>query len=342
MNNVGDLVRSVSRPVDPDKLSVFSIFRDERAFCPAFFAHYRSLGVEQFVIIDDGSKDGTREWLEAQRDAIVVQMRFGFGTEILTKIGGRRKTDRAGTYYKIALPNHFFDGQYVTYVDADEFLLLPPGVSSLRAVVDTMAARGERAVLASVVEFFPAELEGLSGQLPDSFSGLIENYSWFQEEAIISPRAGTISPEFLAPSKTARLYADHGIEPPLVRRGWHRLWMPSRVAAKQRAQTSPRYKTPIILRDADSWQVGSHAANTPPAADRLLTIAHFVFTAELRAKTERAIARAAHAHGGRKYRGYAMLLDTLAARGDGFLDANSRRFDNVEQLCRAGIMRWPD
>lgn len=339
MDNVGDLIETVSRPVDPDRLSVFSIFRDERAFCPAFFAHYRSLGVEQFVIVDDGSQDGTREWLDAQPDAVVLRMKLGFGIEIPIRIDGRRKTERAGTYYKIALPNHFFDGQYVTYADADEFLLLPPGVKSLHEVVARLRAEGAGSAVANVVEFFPADAAGLQGALPSSLDGLIAAYPWFEPEPLVT-LGGAEGKRVQGESKTARLFAHYSVEPKVRRRGLHRLWMPAREKKAQQFQKSARHKTPVVLRDDDNHLVDSHNANHPPSQTVLLTLAHFVFTAEFADKIARAVAWKAHASGAAKYRYYAELLNRVRDVPEGFLGPNSVRFEGPDQLVAAGLMRW--
>ena len=42
--------------------------RNERLRLPAFLNHYRSLGVDEFLVIDNDSSDGSTEYLAAQAD----------------------------------------------------------------------------------------------------------------------------------------------------------------------------------------------------------------------------------------------------------------------------------
>ncbi len=339
MDRVEELVERVSRPVDPGKLTIFSTFRNEIAFCPAFFEHYRRIGAEQFLIIDDGSDDGTGAWLEAQPDCCVVRTRRAYGEEIEIQLEGQEpKRQRAGIFYKIALPHLWFDGAYVTYVDADEFLFLPPGVGSLQEIAARLQAEGAAAAVASVVEFFPGSVEGLSGSLPQSFDDLLAAYPYFQAERLVELSPG--GAELVGESKTSRLFNRYDIKPRIERRGWHRIYMPSRVRKAQSFQKAARHKTPMVLRSKDSRLIDTHNANLPPSQQVLLALAHFVYTAEFAGKISRAISWGAHSNGAAKYRYYAELLEKMGGVENGFLDEKSVRYEGPEQLIELGLMRW--
>ncbi|MBP0482018.1 glycosyltransferase family 2 protein [Sagittula salina] len=340
IQDAGRLARIVHGTVDPSRLTLFSTMKDEMNFLPAWLDHHRSIGFEQFLIWDDQSGDGSYDYLCRQSDVVVMRSELSFGMELrYTDPDGQESVERMGTYMKIALPHLFFDGAYVAYVDADEFLILPPDIASMQAVVDRLRAEGAPSAVASVVEFFPRDVAGLSDALPQSFAGLIAAYPWFQDEPLVDLVPGA-QPRLLGKSKTARLFARYGVEPKLERRGWHRLWMPSRAKKAQRFQKSPRHKTPLVLRDAQSRLTGSHYANCAPSAEVLLTVAHFVFTAQFADKIRRATEWGAHANGASKYRYYAELLDRMAGVPDGFLDEASMRYEGPESLARAGLMRW--
>ncbi|WP_417524162.1 glycosyltransferase family 2 protein [Marinovum sp.] len=340
IEDAGRLARVVSGQVDAGKLTLFSTMKNEMGFLPAFLAHYRAIGFEQFLIFDDASDDGTTAYLASQPDCVVMHSNLGFGAEILYRDpDGETRKERAGTYFKIALPHLFFDGAYVAYVDADEFLLLPPGVSSIAEVVDRLAAEGAPSAIATVVEFFPADVSGLSGALPQSFDGLIEAYPYFQAEKLVHLVPGA-QPELLGKSKTARLFKQFEIEPKVERRGLQRIYMSSKARKAQQFQKSPRHKTPLVLRNAESRLTGSHYANLAPSSTVLLTVAHFVFTAQFADKIARAMTWGAHANGASKYRYYAELLQRMQAKEGSFLDENSRRYEGPQQLIDAGLMRW--
>ncbi|KHQ54213.1 glycosyltransferase family 2 protein [Mameliella alba] len=341
IEDAGRLARVVSGEVDPAKLSLFSVMKDEIGFLPAWLAHHRAIGYEQFLIWDDASSDGSFEFLCAQGDVVVMRSDgLGYGSPIRYRDPeGVVRDERLGVYFKIALPALFFDGAYVSYLDADEFLILPPGVGSIREVADRLRAEGAPSAVASVVEFFPASASGLSGRLPESFDGLMAAYPHFQCEQLVALREGA-QPELMGKSKTARLFERYGVAPQVVRRGWQRIWMSSRAKKAQQFQKSPRHKTPLVRRDAHSRLTGSHYGNLPPSSEVLLTVAHFVFTAQFADKIDRATAWGAHANAAAKYRYYAQLLERMRGVEDGFLDADSVAYEGPEQLLRCGLMRW--
>ncbi|MFW2541850.1 glycosyltransferase family 2 protein [Primorskyibacter sp. 2E107] len=334
------LARVVHGVADPGKLTLFSTMKNEIGFLPAWLEHHRGLGFDQFLIWDDASDDGSFEYLSAQPDVIVMRSDLSFGDVIrYVDPDGQARDERVGTYMKIALPHLFFDGAYVGYLDADEFLILPPGVASIGEVVARLRREGAPSAVASVVEFFPASADGLDGALPQSFDALIAAYPFYQPEQLVRPVPGS-QPEIIGKAKTARLFARYGVEPRVERRGWHRIWMPSKSRKAQSFQKSPRHKTPLVLRDARSRLTGSHYGNLPPSGDVVLTVAHFVFTAQFADKIARARQWGAHANGASKYRYYAELLDKMAGVPDGFLDETSRRFDGPQRLMDVGLMRW--
>lgn len=340
IEDAGDIARVVHGTVDPSRLTLFSTMKNEMAFLPAWLAHHRSIGFDQFLIWDDASDDGSFEYLSAQDDVVVMQSELGFGDAVLYRDpDGVEREDRAGTYFKIALPHLFFDGAYVGYVDADEFLLLPPGVTAISEVVARLNREGAPSAVASVVEFFPASVAGLSGAVPQTLNGLFAAYPYFEAEKLVDLIPGA-QPRLVGKAKTTRLFNAFSVEPKVFRSGWQRLWMSSRAKKAQRFQKSARHKTPLVRRDTQTRLTGSHYANLPPSSDVLLCVAHFVFTGQFAEKIARATAWGAHANGAAKYRYYAELLDKMAGVDDGFLDGNSVAYEGPEQLVAAGLMRW--
>jgi hypothetical protein len=185
------LVRPVSGTVRSDRLTLFAVFRDEMFFCPAFFDHYRGLGVEQFLIVDDQSVDGTREFLSAQPDCVMLTCDYRFGQPVLySDPSGAERKERAGTYMKIAVPQMFLPDRYVFYADADEFQILPEGVDRLQTVVERLRDAGCPSVAASVVEMFPETVEDLRRPLrAASFAELLAAYPHFDVQPLVEVEA---------------------------------------------------------------------------------------------------------------------------------------------------------
>lgn len=341
IEDAGQLARVVHGQVDPARLTLFSTMKNEMGFLPAWLDYHRGVGFEQFLIWDDASDDGSFEYLCAQSDCVVMRSDQSYGKSVrYVDPEGKARDERLGSYLKIALPHLFFDGPFVGYLDADEFLILPPEVSSLTDIVARLRIEGATSAVASVVEFFPNSADGLQGALPQSFDDLIAAYPWFQPERLVDLRQGE-QPNIVGESKTARLFKRFNVEPKVIREGWHKLWMPSRARKAQMFQKSPRHKTPLVQRTATSRLENTHYANLPPSSEIVLTVVHFVFTAQFADKIARARAWGAHANGAAKYRYYAELLDKMAGVENGFLDENSERYEGPEQLLRCGLMRWP-
>ena len=336
-----DLAKVVSGTVDPSRHTLFSVMKDEMGFLPAWLAHHRALGFSQFVIFDDASEDGTHDYLRAQSDVVVLASdQVSFGTVLrYTDPEGLVREERAGTYFKIALPHVLLAGTYVCYLDADEFFILPPGVAHIGEVIDRLERTGAPSCIASVVEFFPDATAAFDTPMPQSFDGLIAAYPFFQAEALVSLRDGA-QPDMIGESKTYRLFKGYDVVPKVERKGLQKIWMSSKAKKAQAFQKSARHKTPVILRNAQSRLTGSHAGNLSPSSEVLLTLAHFVFTAQFAEKIARARTWAAHANGAAKYRYYAELLDKMDGQPRGFLDEHSVRYSGPQQLINLGLMRW--
>ncbi|MCE0504539.1 glycosyltransferase family 2 protein [Roseivivax sp. GX 12232] len=336
LEDLWDEVRRVQGAPRPGARKLFVILRDEMAFLPAFLAHYRAIGFEQFLVFDDGSEDGGGAYLEAQEDVVLYRAGMGFGAPVeIAFPDGSTRADRFGTWVKAALPHVEAPGEVVAYFDADEFLILPPGVTSVAEVYARMEARATPATCASLVEFFPEDLAALAAPMPDTPEGLFAAYPYFEAEPLVALSPGA-QPDPFGTSKTNRLFAAHGIGAPKRRLSDRLLGRKGKAPFNR----SARHKLPFLRRDGESWQVGSHYASLPPDSEMLLTIAHFVFTAEFAAKIERARHWKAHTQGAAKYTFYAELLEKMAAGSGSFLGPRSERYRAPEQLVAAGLMAW--
>lgn len=336
--DVLSVVRVASGTFVPGRTTLFSVFRDEIYFAPAFFAHYRAIGVEQFLILDDGSIDGTREFLASQPDCVLLASDLFYGEPIVfVDHEGRRSGQRAGIFFKMAIPQAFLSGDYVIYVDADEFLFLPPGVANLAAIFARLRSLGAACCVASIVEFFPEKFSDLGRDLrPRTLADLLERYGDFEAEPVVAIDPFG-APKAVGRSKTTRLFAKHRIRMP--RRGLRKKilgWF------RPEYRKSPQFKTPIYLCSDEDFLVGTHVMNKPAAREILLTIGHFVFTSQFEAKVRRALAWRSYVNGSDKYEHYDRLLRKAAQGDDSFAGEATTRFTSVEQFEDAGLMRWPD
>lgn len=92
--------------------TLVSVIKNELDKLPAFFTHYRKLGIKRFVIIDNASSDGTMEFLMKQRDVELYTVKEKF-----------RGSLKEGWINRI-LALYGFNRWYLV-VDADELLVWP-------------------------------------------------------------------------------------------------------------------------------------------------------------------------------------------------------------------------
>jgi Glycosyl transferase family 2 len=319
------------------KLSLFSIMRDEMYFLPAFLEHYRILGVERFLILDDGSTDGTREFLSAQADCIVMTAPWGFGEKLVVRMpDGKIVNERAGTLLKRAIPTRFLMGQYAVYADADEFLVLPARFRSLQSLAAELQRHNISAVASSLIDFFPQDVSTLSDSShPDTFMDHLKISGWFDSSPLVQLRPHR-QLAAARPSASTRLFRAHGIVEPLPCTDWLPGWL--RRAIPGRTPRAAWYKTPIIHWSDKTWMVGSHVANVPPTPVLLLAMVHFKFTPDFRRRVEAARNRKAHARKSQKYDAYASLLAKMEACSGTFVGPSSRQYSGPQEFESCGLI----
>jgi glycosyltransferase involved in cell wall biosynthesis len=133
--------------VTPDRIRAasilaFSTMRNEMARLPHFLDHYRALGVDHFLIVDNESDDGTTAFLQEQRDVSLWQS------------GASYKQSRFGVDWLTCLQFRFGHGRWCLTVDADELLVLPGG-RDLRALTAYLDENGLDAFGAIMLDLYP-------------------------------------------------------------------------------------------------------------------------------------------------------------------------------------------
>lgn len=138
------------------RVVVFAVVFNGIDYLQPFLDHYRRLGVESFVIVDNGSTDGTRALLAAQRDVVLHDQSGSF-----------RAAAHGVAWINPLIQEHAF-GRWALFVDIDEHLVYP-GLSRGRSLADLVAyaeARGAGCFPSFMLDLFatPASArEGFAG-----------------------------------------------------------------------------------------------------------------------------------------------------------------------------------
>jgi hypothetical protein len=147
-------------PLASEALPLICLTRNDVMLLPGFFRHYRNLGVSRFIFLDDGSTDGTREYLLDQADADIWTSPI------------RYRDARRGRLWREALFAEYGLDRWYLNVDSDEFLIYDrceqQPISSLIAVLQ---ANGFSRMPAPMIDMYPAaEGKPSSGDMPWEFS----------------------------------------------------------------------------------------------------------------------------------------------------------------------------
>ena len=339
MRDLANPFRTLHGSLRDAQATAFAVVRNEMYYIRSFLDHHRRLGVDQFIILDDQSTDGTRELLLSQHDCLVLESPFGFGEQVPVPWAGPGQQERAGILFKSLIPQRFLAGRYALYLDADEYLVLPPGISSVGELFEVLARSDVAAVTANLVDFFPATVTemDLPRDLPTS-GEMLDAHGYFDALPMLGWQPGHARPQRVNETTTARLFRKHGIKevPEAMASAprWLNRLLPFRYPAPSVS------KTPVVRWDPGVAYENSHWANVPPTRKALLGLAHLKFTYDLSRRVSYALESKAYVRGSRKYGWYGELLDRMRRGDPGFCGPDSRRYSGPADFAAAGLTQF--
>jgi hypothetical protein len=137
-------VQDRTRAIRGGDILVFSTLRNERIRLPYFLRYYRALGATHFLIVDNGSDDGSAEYLAGQPDVSVWRAH------------GSYRRARFGMDWLNGLLARHGHGRWCLTVDPDEFLVYPfCDTRPLRALTDWLDASKVRSFPAMLLDMYP-------------------------------------------------------------------------------------------------------------------------------------------------------------------------------------------
>jgi hypothetical protein len=314
-----DVVRDPG--VAADGVSLFSVVHDEMYFLPEFLRHYRGIGVERFVFVDDASTDGTREFLADQPDCVVLSSDLRY----FDIIDGMR----AFNAWRQEMLDRFGRDRWAVVADADEFLALPEG-KSVSDVTSRLDRSGSDSIWGVMVDMYPETIADMAASDPFSLSG-----GWhFDARPHMAFKDRVKRPGTIYRGSRARLLIENrvtGEERRLAR------LMAMRLGFGQRLKFNKISKVPLVRWTEGHAFSGSHSMRPPPVTRDLLAIMHFKFTPDLRRKIDYALKTGGYFEGSKEYRLMHELLTRMEARNHPFVSTGSIRMERPGDLYAGGV-----
>lgn len=292
---------------------LFCRVKNEDYFMGHFLRHYRGLGIQHFYFADDRSDDGTREYLLSQPDCTVIEADFSF-SETVNGMKGKDLVMRV-------IPEKLIGNGWTVSVDADEFMVLPEGYSTIADLTRDLEARGEISCVAAMVDFYPRTL---AGRFADRTLGPFEAFPFFDTGPYFIWRQGEIHP--LALHAGVR----HRINEWMFERDGPQAWKSYR--------PTMLHKVPLI-----QWGKGMypnpkhrHSTDIPPYTGTQVVLAHFKFYPDLDLKIREGLESNFYHGGSFYYRQLDRYLPLFEKRS--LIGLTTRRYRGPQDLAKAHLL----
>ena len=330
-----------SLPAQTGEIRLFSKVRNERLRLPAFLRHYRALGVERFFLIDNGSTDGSTEYLQAQPDVHL------FCTE------GRFREARGGTDWLNALLAEFGVDTWCVTVDVDELLWFPGSeFTCLRKLTNYLDAHGYEALACLLLDLYPAGPLASCEYAPEE--DLLKAAPYFDSGPYVrtKPVEGCSPGYGIFGGVRGRVFYPEARSKSLRWKLRYALctWLPYRVPSlrnssllrKYRPKISPNLtKVPLVRWDRKSKYLDvNHSVTSKVVAQETGVLLHFKFLQDFHEKAIQEAARGEYFDGAGEYRRYWEKLKTDPSLS--LMHEGSTRLESPAQLVRLGLMHDTD
>ena len=320
------------------EIRVFVKVRDEALRLPYFLDYYRRLGADRFLIVDNGSSDGTAGLLAPAPDVHLFSATGSFAAA-----GG-------GQAWLDGLLERHGAGHWCLTVDADE-LLCYPGIerTDLRGLCAALAREGAEAMSCMMLDMYGAGPLGAPGYVAGE--PFLASCPWFDPAPYRRTDLAAACPWFeIYGGVRQRVFYPRWHRPDAALRLSERLYdFGSRFAAFRNnpAIQSRRIKRPPNLAKVPlvRWRHGlrylavTHRISPVRLSGGSGCLLHFKFLTDFAGKAAAEAARGQYFDGAREYKRYASVL--AERPGLTLWHSGSVRFDGSEQLCRLGLMGSP-
>jgi Glycosyl transferase family 2 len=347
--NVTELLDVADVPsIVPGRINAIVPCYNEAVRLPYFLKFYESLGVDRFIVVDNGSTDGSGAILDAN--------------PLVTRLYSVGSFAQYKAIWRQALADKFFSGRWVLFPDVDELLIYPGWPEhDLHWFADYLERGGYDALFAPMVDMYPAEaLSEIKYEPGRSFIDACPYFDTGNYRLLpASPKKWKTPPFRVQGGARERLfYSGKEREPTLTDRLLLRLLFslnrnvspgPRRRSWEKRAlkhlkgclpeTPANMSKVPLLRwRPETKFPGGPHRVNFDyELAPDWGTILHFKYLHDFGQKVEEAVSRGEHISGAVHYKLYQGRIPDLWGKSLRF--EGSRRFWGYRSLLDVGLMR---
>jgi len=275
-----------------NELVVVAVERNEMTMLPHFLAHYRMLGVNCFIFVDNCSDDGSREYLYGQPDVVL----YSADTEY--------KQSHFGVAWQQAVMGNLCLNKWVLIADADELLVYEN--CEKRPLADLVAeveAEGADAIRVDMIDMYPF---GDLNEADFTQSVPFEAAPWFDQAPITPWRLGS---GWFSNSTSYVSHLRHRLLPNAV---------PHDFVSQKFALL--RYRPWVRVSQ------GVHYAANLTVSSKSCWFAHFKYHSGFKDKVLTEIHRGQHFNNAAEYRRYAALL--TEGKGGFGKESVSKRYES--------------
>lgn len=287
---------------------VVACLRNEALRLPWFLSYHRRLGVTRFLMVDNGSDDGSRQMLEGQPDVTLFHTDQSYADS------------RCGIDWQNALLAEYGLGHWVLVVDVDEFLIYPgQETTSLPDLITYLERQSATALLAPMLDMY--------ADRPFAETGYVAGTDMLACCPYFDASGYQLGP---ATSPT------HGLP---VRGGpRHRLFWQGR-GLEYPSPVLQKY--PLIRWSADlTLEASTHILTGVQVAPVTGLLMHFKFLQDFAPKVRDEATRGEHFAEARQYRAYdAVMAEAPATHA---MADVSERYESTVRMVALGLMKRPE
>ncbi|WP_068116084.1 glycosyltransferase family 2 protein [Tropicimonas marinistellae] len=166
------VVADRTHAIRPEDVLAFTTLRNERVRLPYFLDYYRRQGIGHFLMVDNGSDDGSRAFLAEQDDVSLWTTYHGY------------KRARYGVDWLNWLQRKYAHGHWTLVVDPDEFFVYPfCDTRPIQALTGWLDTCGLRSFSAMLIDMYPKGQIGaesyMEGQDPFEIASWFDSGNYF-------------------------------------------------------------------------------------------------------------------------------------------------------------------